>query len=352
MPGKHPSRTEAVTAVSIKLGPPSAGTRLPGPMNKNERDDTSGLGSDNPLPGNLDRDGKDAVLSFSRSPCISPVTLAKTGSSEGEEAMRKPLGVVTGASSGIGYNLAKVFAENGFDLVIVSAGERLDKAESDFEAIGADTMAVHADLAKYEGVQELWAAVEGTGRPLDAIAINAGVGVGGNFAETDLDAEINLVRLNVESTVHLAKYAVQKMLRQGSGRILITSSIAGELVAPREAVYAASKAFDLSFAKSLRAELEGSGVSVTALQPGPTDTDFFHRAGLDDTKVGSEARKENDPYEVARQGFDALMKGEKHVYAGNWKLKVEGATAGMTPDALKASMHEKMTRPLGEKKAS
>lgn len=266
--------------------------------------------------------------------------------------MNKQLAVVTGASSGIGYALAKVFAENGFDLVIASAGERLDKAEAELESMGCDVLSVHADLATYEGVQELWAAVEGIGKRLDAIAINAGVGVGGKFAETDLDSEINLVRLNVESTVHLSKYAVRKMLSQGYGRILITSSIAGEMVAPREAVYAASKAFDLSFSKSLHAELEHTGVTVTALQPGPTDTDFFHRAGLDNTKVGSEAKKENDPYEVAKQGFAALMAGEKHVYAGNWKLKAEGAMANITPDALKASMHEKMARPLGEKKAS
>lgn len=266
--------------------------------------------------------------------------------------LKRSFAVVTGASSGIGYNLAKMFAENGFDLVIASAGERLEKAEAELEAMGADVMAVHADLSKYEGVQELWTAVEGSGRKLDAIAINAGVGVGGKFAETDLDAEINLVRLNVEGTVHLAKYAVQKMVQQGEGRILITSSIAGEMVAPREAVYAASKAFDLSFAKSLRAELEGSGVTVTALQPGPTDTDFFHRAGMDNTKVGSEGKKENDPYEVARQGFEALMKGEKHVYAGNWKLKVEGATANLVPDAVKAALHEKAASPMEERKAS
>ncbi len=147
--------------------------------------------------------------------------------------------------------------------------------------------------------------------PLDAAAINAGVGVGGLFAETDLDQEINIVRLNVEGTVHIAKHVVQHMVAQGSGRILITSSIASEMVAPREAVYAASKAFDLSFAKSLRAELEDTGVTVTALQPGPTDTDFFHRAGMDNTKVGTEGKKESEPYDVAKQGFEALMKGEE-----------------------------------------
>jgi short-subunit dehydrogenase len=266
--------------------------------------------------------------------------------------MADKLAAVTGASSGIGYNLAKVFAENGFDLVIDSSGERIEGAAEDLRGLGVQVTAIEADLATYEGCEEFWRAVEGTGRRLDAIAINAGVGVGGLFYETELDKEINLVRLNVESTVHIAKHAVRKMMGQGAGRILITSSIAGEMVAPREAVYAGSKAFDLSFGKSLRAELEhvDAGVTVTVLQPGPTDTDFFHRAGMDDTKVGTEGLHENQPYDVAKQGFDALMKGEKHVYAGNAKLKVEGATANLQPDALQASMHEKMARPLGEKK--
>jgi short-subunit dehydrogenase len=260
--------------------------------------------------------------------------------------MGKQLAIVTGASSGIGYNLAKVFAENGFDLVIASNGERLDKAETDLKALGVQVTAVHADLATYEGVVQLWKQVESLGRPVDAAAINAGVGVGGLFAETPLEKELNLVRLNVESTVHLTKRVVQHMLPRKQGRILITSSIAGEMVAPREAVYAASKAFDLSFGKSLREELEDTGVTVTVLQPGPTNTDFFHRAGMDNTKTGQEGKNESEPYTVAKQGYDALMKGEKHVYAASLKTKFEGAVANFVPDSVKASMHEKMAKPL------
>jgi short-subunit dehydrogenase len=141
------------------------------------------------------------------------------------------------------------------------------------------------------------------------------------------------------------------MLANGEGKILITASIAGEMVAPREAVYAASKAFDLSFAKSLRAELEGTGVTVTALQPGPTDTDFFHRAGMDNTETGQEGKKESEPYDVAKQGFEALMAGDKHVYSASWKTKLEGAVANFIPDAVKSAMHEKMAKPLDEKEA-
>ncbi len=262
--------------------------------------------------------------------------------------MGNQLAVVTGASSGIGYNLAKVFAENGFDLVIAAEKERIDSAAADLRALGVDVTAVQADLASYDGVMKFWEAVEQLGRPVDAIAINAGVGVGGLFAETDLDQEINLIRLNVEGTVHLAKRVVQHMVARGQGRILITASIAGEMVAPREAVYAASKAFDLSFAKSLRAELDDTGVTVTALQPGPTDTEFFDRAGLGNTKLGTEGKKESHPYDVAKEGFEALMRGEKHVYSASTKVKVEGATANLIPDSVKAAMHEKMSRPKDE----
>lgn len=260
--------------------------------------------------------------------------------------MANQLAVVTGASSGIGYNLAKVFAERGFDLVIASHGDRLEKAAEDFGAMGVQVTAVEADLASYDGVKKFWAEVEALGRPVDAAAINAGVGVGGLFAETDLDEEINLVRLNVEGTVHVAKLVVRHMIARGAGRILITASIASEMIAPREAVYAASKAFDLSFAKSLRAELEDTGVTVTALQPGPVDTDFFHRAGMDDTQVGQEGKKESEPYDVAKQGVEAMMKGEKHVYAASLKTKMQGAVANFVPDAVKAAMHEKMAKPV------
>ncbi len=175
--------------------------------------------------------------------------------------MANQLAVVTGASSGIGYNLAKVFAENGFDLVVNSAGDRLESAAEDFKALGVQVTAVQADLATYEGCDKLWDAVKATGRNVDAVAINAGVGVGGEFKDTDVDEEVNMIRLNCESTVHIAKHAVQTMVKQGNGRILITASIAGEMVAPKEAVYAATKAFDLSFAKSLRIELKDTGVS-------------------------------------------------------------------------------------------
>lgn len=263
--------------------------------------------------------------------------------------MAENLALVTGASSGIGFWLAKELAGRGYDLVVCSSGERLESAAQDLRSTGAEVTEVQADLATRKGVSELWSRVKSTGRALDVACINAGVGVGGLFYETDLDAELNIVELNCAGTVQLAKYIVRDMVKRGEGKILITSSIAGEMVAPREAVYAASKAFGLSFAHSLRYELEDTGVTVTALQPGPTDTDFFHRAGMDNTKVGSEGKSESQPQDVAREGIEALFAGKDHVYSASVKTKLEGMVANAIPGSAKAAMHEKMARPLERK---
>ncbi len=259
------------------------------------------------------------------------------------------LALVTGASSGIGFWLAKDLARRGYDLVVCAAGERLEGAAEDVSGLGVDVTVVSADLASREGIDKLWKSVMDLGRPLDVACINAGIGVGGLFAETDLDTELKMVELNCVGVVHLAKHVVKHMLSLNAGKILITSSIAGEMVAPREAVYAATKAFDLSFAHSLRYELRDTGVSVTALQPGPTDTDFFHRAGMDDTKTGSEGKHESQPEDVARQGLDALFEGKDHVYAASFKTKMEGMLANVVPGSVKGAMHEKMAKPLSEK---
>jgi short-subunit dehydrogenase len=259
--------------------------------------------------------------------------------------MASQFAIVTGASSGIGFSLAKELAGRGYDLAICSAGERLHDATKELQGLGVEVVEIPADLATREGVQQFWDEVVALGKPVDIACINAGVGVGGLFAETDLDAELNMVGLNCAGTVQLAKYVVQQMVTRDAGRILFTSSIAGEMVGPREAVYAATKAFVLSFAHSVRYELRESGVSVTALQPGPTDTDFFHRAGMDNTEVGSSGKSESQPDDVARQGIEALLAGKDHVYSASLKTKVEGMLANVTPGNVKGAMHEKMARP-------
>jgi len=251
--------------------------------------------------------------------------------------------LVTGASSGIGYELAKQFAQNGFDLLIVSAGDGIHKAAADIQVLGANVQAVQADLATYDGVKELWSAVESSGRTLDAAAINAGVGVSGPFLETDLAEELNMVALNVTSTVHLAKYVAKHMVNQGAGRILFTASIAGTMPTPYETVYGATKAFDRSFSQGLREELKDTGVTVTALMPGATETNFFHRAGADDTKLG--ASEKDDAAEVAKEGFEAMMSGKDHVVAGSFKNKLQAAAGYALPDPMVAKAHAGMAEP-------
>jgi short-subunit dehydrogenase len=260
--------------------------------------------------------------------------------------MADKFAVVTGASSGIGYHLAKVFAENGFDLLIAAENPEISHATRELQNLGIQVESVQADLAEYGGVEQLWSAIQATGRPVDAIAINAGVGVGGDFTrETDLDDELNLIQLNVASTVHLAKRVLPGMVARGQGKVLITSSIAGSMPTPLEAVYGASKAFGLSFAQSLRNELKDTGVTVTALQPGPTNTNFFKRAGLEDTEVGSTGKYTNEPADVARQGYEALMEGKDHIYASSLKTKLQGELGKFVPESVKAEQHRKMAEP-------
>lgn len=256
--------------------------------------------------------------------------------------MNGQLAVVTGASSGIGYELAKQFAGHGFDLVVAAEDPGIAQAARDFRDMGVDARDVQVDLATYEGVQELYQSI---GRSVDALAINAGVGISGEFArQTDLRSELRLIALNVTSAVHLAKLVLPDMTERGSGRVLITSSIAGTMPGPFEATYAASKAFLYSFAEAIRYELKDTGVTVTALLPGPTDTHFFERAGLEDTKLGASDKKD-DPAVVARDGYEALMAGKDHVVAGSLKNKVQVLGAKTMPVTAGAAMHAKMSEP-------
>lgn len=256
---------------------------------------------------------------------------------------KRQFAVVTGASSGIGYELAKQFAQNGFDLLIVADSGKIEGVVGDLQALGANVQPVQVDLAEHEGTHKLIQAIEAAGRPVDAVALNAGVGVSGRFVETDLKDEMNMVRLNVMSVLHLAKWTAKHMVAKGSGRILITSSIAGTMPTPYEAVYGATKAFDRSLSQSLREELKDTGVTVTTLMPGATETNFFHRAGADDTKLG--ASEKDDPAEVAKEGFEALMAGKDHVVAGSLKNKFQAAAGYALPDPLVAKAHAAQSAP-------
>ncbi|MEV4755901.1 SDR family NAD(P)-dependent oxidoreductase [Micromonospora sp. NPDC049559] len=255
----------------------------------------------------------------------------------------RPLAAITGASSGIGYELARQFAEHGYDVVVAAEDAGITDLARALAASGARVEPVQVDLASYDGVERLYQRIRSLNRPLDAVAINAGVGVGGPFARTDLAAELNIVDLNVRSAVHLAKRCVQEMVERGTGGILFTSSIAAAQPGPFEAVYAASKSFLQSFSQALANELKDTGVTVTALMPGVTDTRFFERADMLDTRAGS--GRKDDPAEVARQGFEALAKGRDHVVAGSLVNRLLTGASKITPDQVKAQLHRRLSEP-------
>jgi short-subunit dehydrogenase len=256
----------------------------------------------------------------------------------------RPLAVVTGASAGIGIELAAQFADNGFDLVIAAEDDAIHTAAERMPE-QAQVLAVQVDLATSDGVEELYGHIRELGRPVDAIALNAGVGAGGAFAtDTVLEDELRLIDLNVRSTVHLAKHVVRDMVARDQGRILFTSSIASTMPGAFQAVYNASKSFVQSFALALRNELKDTNVTVTSLMPGPTETEFFERADMLDTRIGSMDGKD-DPAEVARMGFEGLMAGKERVEASSLSTKLQGRASRFLPDSAKAEAHRKMAEP-------
>jgi uncharacterized protein len=258
----------------------------------------------------------------------------------------KPLAVVTGASSGIGRELARQFATHGFDVIVAAEDSGLVPAADDLAATGAQIQPVRADLATFGGVVQLLEAIAATGRKVDAVALNAGIGNGGAFIDVPLADEERLIDLNIGSTVHLTKRILPDMVARGAGRVLFTSSVASQMPGPYYATYAASKSFIQSFAQALRYELKDTGVTVTTLLPGPTDTEFFERAGMEATAAGSSDK--DDPADVARDGFEALMAGKSQVVGGSAKNKLQVTAAKLLPDQAKAATHATMTKPEGE----
>jgi short-subunit dehydrogenase len=262
-----------------------------------------------------------------------------------EASSQRPLAVVTGASSGIGYELARQFATNGFDLIVCAEDDAIVTAAGEMHGLGASTEAVQADLATPAGVDRLHGRITAAGRPVAAIALNAGIGMGGAFAtDTDLAQELGIVDLNCRSTVHLAKLVLRDMVARDEGRLLFTSSIASTMPGSYQAVYNASKSFVQSFALALREELKETNVTVTSLMPGPTDTEFFERADMMDTKVGASDSKD-DPADVAKDGFEALMAGKERVVSHSLSTKAQGRASRFMPDKAKGLMHRRMAEP-------
>jgi short-subunit dehydrogenase len=257
------------------------------------------------------------------------------------EAIR-PLSVVTGASSGIGYELAKLCARDGFDLIIAADRPELVEAAQSLQALGARVEQLQVDLSTTEGVDRLLQLIGD--RPVDHLMANAGHGLGHAFLEQEVSDWRHVVDTNITGAIYLVQKLAARMVDRGQGRILFTGSIAGLMPGTFQAVYNGTKAFIDSFAWALRNELKDTGVSITTLLPGPTDTEFFERAGMEDTKVGQ--GKKDDPADVAKTGYEAMMKGEGDVVHG-WKNKVQAAVGAVTPESMKAEQHRKMAEPGG-----
>ncbi len=252
----------------------------------------------------------------------------------------RPLAVVTGASTGIGYDLAKICAQEGHDLLIAADEPAIHTAATAFRGLGAHVEAVEADLATVEGVDRLYAALRG--RPVAALLANAGRGLGKAFLDQDFADIRRVIDTNVTGTVYLLHKVGRDMRGRDSGRILIVGSIAGFMPGTYQAVYNATKAFLDSFSWAIRAELKGTNITVTCLMPGATETEFFERADMLDTKIGQ--AKKDDAAEVARIGFDAMMKGKGDVVSG-WQNKLQSALATVMPAGLAAEMHRGQAAP-------
>jgi short-subunit dehydrogenase len=252
----------------------------------------------------------------------------------------RPLAVVTGASSGIGKELAQLCVENGFDLVIAADDPAIEEAAQQFRAQGASVDALEVDLASTDGVDRLYDLVNG--RPVDALLANAGHGLGKGFLDQDFDAVRHVIDTNITGTIYLIQKVGRDMRTRNAGRILIVGSIAGFMPGTYQAVYNGTKAFIDSFSFALRAELKDTSITVTCLMPGPTETEFFERADLTDTKVGQDEK--DDPAKVAKDGFEAMMKGHGDVVSG-WKNKLQTTIANVTPAGMLAEQHRKMAEP-------
>jgi uncharacterized protein len=255
--------------------------------------------------------------------------------------MRK-LALITGASTGIGFELASIAAEAGYDLLVAANEELINAAAADFGRHDVEVMPVEADLSTRGGVDEMLRQL--SGRQIDVLCANAGVGTGGAFLQQDFSNWEHSVNTNITGTIYLLQEVLKQMVQRGEGKVLVTGSIAGYIPGSFNAVYNATKAFIDNFTDALRNELKDQeNITLTTLMPGATDTEFFERAGMLDTQVGSDDNKD-DPAKVARDGWDAMMNGEDRIVSG-WKNKLQVAASGVVPVGVLAEMHRKMAEP-------
>jgi uncharacterized protein len=255
----------------------------------------------------------------------------------------RPLAVVTGASTGIGLGIARALATCDHDLVVAADEPQIEATAAELRGAGADVRAAQVDLATRDGVLDLVAAVGTVGQPVAALVLNAGIGVNGPFVETDVEDHLRLIELNVTGAVHLAGRLLPPMAQRGEGRLMVTSSIASAMVGPMMSTYNASKTFLAAWANALRQELDDSGVTVTTLMPGGTDTEFFDRAGMGESKLAQ--RDNDDPDEVGRQAVEGMLAGEADLVSGPRRNALLAAMAKVLPEGVVARGHERFVDP-------
>lgn len=252
--------------------------------------------------------------------------------------------MITGSTSGLGFELAKLFANDGYDVAMSGSSDNIYKSAKKIESLGVEAYPFKADASTYDGVEEFWKFVKSKDRKLDSAVLNVGISIGGSFLENDLQEELKLIDLNIAGTIHMAKRVVQDMVPNKAGDILIVSSLSATLPTPYETVYGPSKAFGFMFAEALREELKETGINVTAMLPGATNTNFHHNAGMDSTYFGDEKNK-NDKELVAQQGYEALKNKLDHVVCGDEATKKEAEENKKTPEDVKAARHAKKAKP-------
>ncbi|WP_010162932.1 SDR family NAD(P)-dependent oxidoreductase [Sphingomonas sp. PAMC 26617] len=256
--------------------------------------------------------------------------------------MANKLAIVTGASTGIGFELATLAAQNGYDLVVVANEALIDSAAADFKQFGTDVQSVNADLSSIDGVDQLLDATGG--RQVDLLCANAGIGTGGAFLDQDVAKWRRSVDTNITGTVYLIQRVLKDMVARDDGKILVTGSVAGYIPGAFNAVYNGTKAFVDNWTEALRNEIkESKGVTITTLMPGPVETEFFDRAGMNDTSVGQSDSK-SDPAKVAKDGWDALFAGKGSIVSG-LSNKLQVAATGVLPPSFVAEQHRKMAEP-------
>ena len=256
--------------------------------------------------------------------------------------MADTFAIITGASTGIGFELATLAAKNGYDILVVANEPLIHAAANDFEQFGTTVTAVEADLSTIEGVDRLLQAANG--RQIDVLCANAGHGLGRAFLDQDVQDWRMVVDTNITGTVYLLQKVLKPMVARNGGKVLVTGSIAGYIPGSFQAVYNGSKAFVDSFVAAIQNEIkDADGVTLTNLMPGPVDTEFFARGDMLDTDVGTDPKK-SDPADVAKDGWDALMAGKASIVSG-WKNKIQSAVANITPNAVLAEQHRQMAEP-------